>query len=193
MLIYTNLLGFFYILFPLSWILADPTILWSDYFSSWINKYLMNVNYDHLLVIEIMVFITGLVLLLASFVQLVRGMVKQQGIMQEGIYKYIRHPQNLAIIIMAFPLALYVPYFDDHGIRLADLITWVQFTLIVVIYSDLEDRRLKKKYPETFTSYYESTGFFLPKLLLLLLYIISVGIVRWISLNYPVTGWFFSP
>jgi len=65
---------------------------------------------------------------------------------------------------MVFPIALYVPGFHDLGIRLADLINFVQFTIIVIIYSDWEEKRLMRKYPDTCHHYYENTGQFLPKL-----------------------------
>lgn len=210
MLVVYGGLSFLFIFDRLSWLLADPTILLNGQWTSWLNSYLKgNINYNLLLNLELLIFGFGLGLFLISFIQLVRGIVKKQDIVQQGIYKYIRHPQNLAIIIMVFPLSLYIPGFGDFGIRLADLISWVQFSLLVIVYSDWEERRLKKKYPEQFSQYYESTGFMFPKVfsikifsqfsqfknptkryfLLFLIYVASVAYIYYFYLNYPTVQW----
>jgi len=75
------------------------------------------------------------------------------------VVKHIRHPQNLSLIIMGFPLFLYA------GFRMRDFISWVQFIFIMIICSDIGDIKLKKKYPEEFQLYNENSGFFLPRVL----------------------------
>ncbi len=65
---------------------------------------------------------------------------------------------------MAIPLALYIPWVDDLGIRVGDLVIWIFFTLLLVIYSDIEDYRLKKRLPEEFLVYQSNTGFIFPKI-----------------------------
>ncbi len=154
--------GIFFILFYfyfISWIFADPTFLLKSFTSSWLNTSLsIRFNYDLFFIIKMIIFLFGLILFLISLGQLVHGLKKKKGLVQTGIYKYFRHPQNLAMIIMAFPL------FIPHGIRMGDLISWVQFACIIIISSDIGDIKLKKKYPEQFQQHYEKTGFMFPKL-----------------------------
>ena len=144
-----------------SWYLADPTIFNKDIRLVWLNTYL-NIPFfssDIWLFLKVMIFVIGLILFVISLVHLVIGIRKNSGLVQERIYKHIRHPQNLSIIIMAFPLFLL------HGFRLGNFVSWVQFIFIMIIYSDIGDIKLKKKYPKEFQLYYENSGFFIPRIL----------------------------
>jgi protein-S-isoprenylcysteine O-methyltransferase Ste14 len=200
-----------FLFFPISWILADPTILLtSDIHGSWINSYLgINIDYNSLIMIEIVIFSIGGVLLISAFIQLTTSLTKTKSLCQKGIYQYIRHPQNLGIIIMVFPLALYVPGLDDAGIRFADLISWIQFTLVVVLYSEWEEGKLKRTFPTEFPIYKKNTGFMFPKLitwekphiwtelndsikkygLIILVYILSVLIIYLFYCQVPTIQW----
>jgi len=144
-----------------SWYLADPTILEKSLVSSWLNSYL-DISFfftNNWRYVKAMIFVIGLILFIISLACIVIGIKKNSGLVQERIYKHIRHPQNLSIIIMAFPLFLF------HGFRLGDFVSWVQFIFIMIIYSDIGDIKLKKKTPEEFQLYYENTGFFIPRIL----------------------------
>ena len=144
-----------------SWYLADPTILEKSLVFCWLNSYL-DISFfftNNWIYVKAMIFVIGLILFIISLACLVIGIRKNSGLVQNRIYKYIRHPQNLSIIIMAFPLFLL------HGFRLGDFVSWVQFIFIMIIYSDIGDIKLEKKYPEEFQLYYENTGFFLPRIL----------------------------
>lgn len=146
---------FFY---PISWIFADPSVLWKDIRVCWLNYPLcITLNYELMVIIIVLIFLFGLILFLISLAQLVYGLRKKQSLVQVGIYKYIRHPQNLGIIIMVLSYALY-------AYRIGDLVSWVQFFFLMIIYSDNGDILLKKKYPEQFQQYYQNTGYMFPKL-----------------------------
>ena len=147
--------------FWISWYLADPTIFSKNLVFCWLNSYLHIPFFfsDIWLYLKVMIFIVGLILFIISLTNLVIGFKRKIGLIQERIYKRIRHPQNLSIIIMAFPLFLY------HGFRMGNFVSWVQFIFLMIIYSDIGDIKLKKKYPEEFQSYYENSGFFLPRVL----------------------------
>ena len=145
----------------ISWFFADPTTYSQDFVFCWLNSY-----YDHSFFftdswryVKATIFGIGLVLFAISLTCLAIGIRKNEGLVKGRIYKRIRHPQNLSIIIMAFPLFLL------HGFHLGDFVSWVQFIFVMIIYSDIGDLKLKKKYPEEFQSYYENTGFFLPRIL----------------------------
>ncbi|MFW9896280.1 MAG: hypothetical protein ACFFD7_10790 [Candidatus Thorarchaeota archaeon] len=161
MLIIGGLFIFLRNFYWISWYLADPTILSKDLVTSWLNSYL-HIPFFSLeiwLYLKVMIFLVGLFLFITSLTNLVIGFKKRIGLVQERTYKHIRHPQNLSIIIMAFPIFLY------GGFRMGDFVSWVQFIFIMIIYSDIGDIKLKKKYPEEFQLYYENSGLFLPRIL----------------------------
>ena len=162
MLILYGIFVFLLRFYRVSWIFADPFIIGEDFHFVWLNAYLYDCPFIYtkeFQIIKLLIFLVGLILFLISISQLVYGILKHKSIVRLGIYKYIRHPQNLSIIIMAFP------FFIFYGIRIGDLISWVQFIFLIIIYSDLGDLRLKKKFPEEFQDYYETTGFMFPILL----------------------------
>ncbi len=156
--------GFFIFLrnyYWFSWYLADPTILGKDLVTCWLNSYLHIPFFssDIWLYLKVMIFIVGLILFIISLTTLIIGIKTDVGLVQNRVYKHIRHPQNLSIIIMAFPLFFYM------GFRIGDFVSWVQFIFIMIIYSDIGDFKLKKKYPKEFQVYYKNSGFFLPSFL----------------------------
>lgn len=167
MLIFIGIPFFVFYYYDVSWFFADPTILLDVFISShvrdmrtiWLNTYLhcSFVYSEAFLIIKTIIFLVGLVLFAVSIAQLVYWLKKEKKIVRQGIYKYIRHPQNLAIIIMIFP------FFIFYGVRIGDIVTWVQFIFLMIIYSDFEDLRLNKKYPYEFQNYYKNSGFVLPK------------------------------
>lgn len=117
------------------------------------------------LVVEILIFFTGFSIFLVGFIKLAQVKLRGTIIAQEGIYRYIRHPQHLGIILMALPFALYIPWINDFGIRVGDLLAWCFFALILSFYSVIEDYRLKKRVPEEFSEYQSVTGFMFPKII----------------------------
>ena len=158
----------FFLLYPwsYSWYLADPSVVFERHITKvWLNTvlYIPSITNSDLyqfiyLSIKLSVFIFGLILFAISLFQLVNGLKKERALVKTGIYKHIRHPQNLGIILMALPLFLY------YGIRMGSIVSWAQFVYIIIIYSDLGDIKLKKKYPEQFDSYFEQTGFMVPRI-----------------------------
>lgn len=207
--------GFFIFLdyfFWISWFFADPTTFYSGNLNTcWLNSRIINsfVYSNTWIILMFIIFGIGLIFFIISLGNLVIEIRKKAGLVQERIYKYIRHPQNLAIIIMAFPLFLVngFPIFLIGGFRLGDLVTWIQFVFLMIIYSDIGDIKLKKKYPEEFQSYYETSGFFFPRILpyrfsyyfsaiynkkfryplLLLIYILCVLLLYQLYLVFPFT------
>jgi len=161
MLLISGIFVFFLAFYDISWYLADPSIFSKALVVCWLNSYL-DISFfftDNWRYVKAMIFVIGLILFIISLAHLVIGIRKNSGLVQNRIYKHIRHPQNLSIIIMAFPLFLL------HGFRLGDFVSWVQFIFIMIIYSDIGDIKLKKKYPKEFQLYYEKSGFFLPRVL----------------------------
>ena len=155
-------------MFPLaytSWIIFQS---WGA--GSWVDSWIVIFSWDSsfrvdiLLIIEIIIFIVGLLLFFWGLIHLVKGKKIGLDIVQTGPYKLIRHPQNLGILIMLFPFALYTPGFTDDGIRIGDILSWTLFFLLMIFISDFEEYRLKEKSPEKFINYRNTTGFFFPNL-----------------------------
>ena len=113
--------------------------------------------------IEILLFCFGLGLFLIGLITMVKKKIEEDHLIQTGIYKYMRHPQNLGIIIMLFPFTLYVPGFEDLGIRMGEIASWIFFALFLCLYSYHEEWRLSKKYNNEYLEYYKITGYFIPK------------------------------
>ena len=114
--------------------------------------------------IEITILCFGLGLFFTSFFTFVREKIHGAKLVRSGIYKYIRHPQNLGIVILALPFSLYVPGFRDIGIRMGEIASWMFFTFFICLYSYYEEWRLLVRYNGLFSDYYNTTGFMTPKI-----------------------------
>lgn len=121
-------------------------------------------QYIFLLVIEVIIFIGGIFVFLLGLYHLTKGKKQKLLIVTTGIYHYIRHPQNLGICLIVLPFALYIPGFNDLGIRVGEIFSWLLFTFILTIYSNLEEKFLLTKFSKEYSPYQHYTGFFFPKL-----------------------------
>lgn len=117
-----------------------------------------------IIILESCVFILGLYIFLSGLIQLAKARRNSLSVVQKGTYKYVRHPQNLGILIMMLPLTLYLPGFNDIGIRIADLLSWILFCLIIILICDYEERVMMKRFPSEYASYKSKTGFLIPKI-----------------------------
>lgn len=135
------------------------------------SGYIVNIEYFPdfpiypLLWTELIIFICGFALFLYGLIHLAKAKKGNIDIVQTGPYKYIRHPQNLGIIIFSFPFCLYVPFFSDSGIKVGDIFSWMLFVLLIIIYSDIEEIFMLKKYPDKYGLYKVNTGFFTPNII----------------------------
>ena len=140
-----------------------------DFMASWIfahGYYSTNFPiYYTLMGIELVIFMCGFGLFLHGLIHLVKAKKKKIDIVQTGLYKYIRHPQNLGIIIFSFPFCLYVPFLGDTGLKVGDIFSWMLFFLLIIIYSDIEEIQMLKRYPDDYRLYRSTTGFFIPRII----------------------------
>ena len=117
-----------------------------------------------IIIIEILIFCIGLGLFLTGFIIIVKKMKEEETLIQSGIYKYIRHPQNLGGILLFFPFALYIPGVEDIVIRISGIFSWGVSAFFLCLYSYYEEWCLMKNYNEEYIDYYKKTGFFIPKI-----------------------------
>ena len=161
------------ILIPMTVVLPLAYISWIIFFplrfGNWKFLGYIPINPDYpfqfvlLLIIELIIFIGGVVLFLSGLYHLAKGRKHKMSIVKTGLYSYIRHPQILGISLISLPFALYIPGFNDLGIRIGEIFSWTLFIFFLTIYSNLEEHNLTKKFPEEYRLYQTQTGFFLPK------------------------------
>lgn len=155
------------IFFPLayvSWIIIS-FISPGSFYNSWFviaSDDLIQVSI--IIILECCVFILGLYIFLSGLIQLAKGRKNDLNVVQKGTYRYVRHPQNLGILIMMLPLTFYIPGFNDLGIRIADLLSWILFCLIIILICDYEERVMMKRFPSEYASFKSKTGFLIPKI-----------------------------
>ena len=117
-----------------------------------------------LLVIEIILFMIGLTLFLWGLIYLANVKLKKKGLAMGGPYKFIRHPQNLGIILMTLVNSLYIPWAVHSYIRIGSILSWSLFSLVLIIVSELEEKKLLKKFGNVYLEYRMKTGMFLPRI-----------------------------
>lgn len=90
-------------------------------------------------------------------------------LVQTGPYRYVRHPQYIALIIMTFGMTLIVfqtsPIFnfslDMDGFTFIFLI-WIGEVLAYIILAKIEEYALKAKYRDEFLEYANNVSFIVP-------------------------------
>jgi protein-S-isoprenylcysteine O-methyltransferase Ste14 len=120
------------------------------------------------LILAIIIFFAGVTLFIWGIIHIVIARKNDITIIQTGPYKYIRHPQHLGIILSSLPFVFLLKSVLSSAIRLGfrygDLLSWILFCFILIIWSDIEERNMQKKYPEEFAIYKSTTGFYFPKI-----------------------------
>ncbi|MHA1347614.1 MAG: methyltransferase family protein [Candidatus Heimdallarchaeaceae archaeon] len=115
-----------------------------------------------LIVFEFLLYGLGLILLIWGVIAIAKIRRNQQGLAIWGPYKYLRHPQHLGLILISLATSLYVPFTTDKGIRLGEILSWSLFSIILFIISDIEDRKLAKKFGQEYLDYHAKTSSFFP-------------------------------
>ncbi len=136
--------------------------IWYDV---WIAISIYNpIRFFFVIIMELLIFFLGTILFVLGLYYLVKGKRNNLRIIQTGPYKLIRHPQNLGILLIALPFALYIPGFKDLGIRIGEILSWTLFSFILITYSLIEEYKLNKRFPGEFQRYRQRVGFFFPKM-----------------------------
>ena len=138
----------------LTFFFQNPKILSADYF------FLFQNHGVYFIIFGFLLFVYSLIFQLTHRKQLIRS----------GPYKYMRHPQYIAFILMTFgmtlivfqttPVVEYNPfYLNGHTII---LYTWVIEVLAYIILGKIEDIALKAKYGDKFLEYKNTVSFMFP-------------------------------
>jgi len=138
----------------LTFFFQNPDILSADYYFLWQNHGV------YFIIFGFWFFVFSLIFQLTHRKQLI----------QTGPYKYIRHPQYLAFIIMTFGMTIIVfqttPVVDFNPFHLRGynviFYTWIIEVLAYIILGKIEDIALKAKYGEKFIDYRNTVFFMFP-------------------------------
>jgi len=137
----------------LAFFFQNPGILVSD-FAFLFNSY------------EIYIMLVGFTIYIFS---LIYQITHRKQIIQTGPYRYVRHPQYIALIIMTLGMTLIVfqtsPIFNFNlnidGFTFIFLI-WIGEVLAYIILAKIEDYALKAKYGDEFLDYANNVSFMFP-------------------------------
>ncbi|NHJ02299.1 MAG: hypothetical protein EAX86_09210 [Candidatus Heimdallarchaeota archaeon] len=100
--------------------------------------------------------IVGILLFIGAVIELARSKQRKESITTTNIYSIIRHPQNVAFILMG------LGYLFLLEVRLGDVFSWSIFTFIVIMEARWEEKRLLKQFPTEYTLYKTNTPFMIP-------------------------------
>ncbi len=101
-------------------------------------------------------FLLGIAVFVVCAVQVYSSKFLKRGAVLKGLYRWIRHPQYLALSIAGVGLAILWP-------RFLVVVLWLLMILVYYMLSKDEERRMVGQHPETYREYMERTGMFLPK------------------------------
>ena len=139
----------------LTFFFINPSIAWKDFLFFLFSP-------------ESYLTILGTVVFLYSLIHLIRN--RKNGLIITGLYKYIRHPQYLGIIIMTLGLTLFClrttsPISIVPGIMVDYswiIFIWVAEVILYIMLGKIEDLSLKAKFEGEFLEYVEKVSFMLP-------------------------------
>ncbi|MBU4311185.1 MAG: isoprenylcysteine carboxylmethyltransferase family protein [Candidatus Omnitrophica bacterium] len=143
----------------------NPIFKWLDQYmaTSWLTSFFLphmimppTLFLKTIRVLGSVFFILGSFTFIICALQVYLGKIFKWGVADKGLYKYIRHPQYLALGIWGIGMSILWPRF----IVLVSLS--VMFILYIFLAKD-EERRMLKSYKETYKNYMSKTGMFFPK------------------------------
>ena len=137
----------------LAFFFQNPGILVSDF------AFLFNSYEIYIIILGFMFYIAFLIYQLTHRKQLIRT----------GPYRYVRHPQYIALIIITFGMTLIIfktsPIVNfDLGIDVYTFmfLIWTGEVLAYIILAKIEDYALKAKYGDEFLDYANNVSFMIP-------------------------------
>lgn len=101
-------------------------------------------------------FLVGVIIFLVCAIQVYANKFLKRGVALGGLYRWIRHPQYLALGIAAAGLSILWP-------RFIVVVLWLVMVLVYYALSKDEERRMLGQYPENYGAYMERTGMFVPR------------------------------
>ncbi|MHA2405054.1 MAG: methyltransferase family protein, partial [Candidatus Kariarchaeaceae archaeon] len=112
----------------------------------------------------------GSIIFLLGVYALARGVVENQPVVTGGFYRYIRHPQNLGLIMLAFGFMLLMPLNPSwpqnpslkNSLRIGDIYSWLLFALFWLVEAKWEEERLVSHLGSPYQEYMNNVPFIIP-------------------------------
>jgi protein-S-isoprenylcysteine O-methyltransferase Ste14 len=167
----------------------NPVFAWLGQFSStsWLTSFFLphmilppTLFLKSVRILGSAFFIIGALFFAICALQVYMGKLFKWGIADKGLYRYIRHPQYLALGIWGVGMSILWPRF----FVLATLS--IMFILYYFLAKD-EERRMLIRYGESYEKYMSDTGMFFPKSVERCLYFVNLITPR-TSLRYAVVS-----
>jgi len=150
-----------------------------------------------MIIIGIILLMIGLAIYIFSLHDLLCGLLRGEELVTYNLYKYIRHPQYLGILIWTLGAAIVT-------MRVFSIFSWLTLAYTYILLAEYEEKVLERKLGDTYVEYRNKTFFLLPiplprpKLLVRILlytalYILSMALVI-VALKYKIIklSWFLS-
>jgi protein-S-isoprenylcysteine O-methyltransferase Ste14 len=101
-------------------------------------------------------FVVGMAIFFVCALQVYTHKFLKKGAVLKGLYSVIRHPQYAGLCIAGIGLFILWP-------RFLVPVLWLVMIQLYYFLSKDEERRMLRQYPDTYRSYMERTGMFLPR------------------------------
>ena len=145
-------------------IYATPlNVLQDSPHTAWLTMYLLpHFTYTEswlangLILIRWPMILLGIVLFFVGFCQIYWSKFTAKGAVEGGLYRYIRHPQYVALAIIGLGTSLYWS-------RFIVVLAFVSMLCIYVFLARVEERICLHKFGEPYREYMNRTGMFLPR------------------------------
>jgi len=144
-LIYGGLLAFFY-------------GIWSPLLSLEATSWLVRGRISGLQPLQpaapVLIFL-GFLLFALGLAQVVRSKLRGTGLVTDGLYSLVRHPQYLGVSILTLGVVLY-------GLRPIDLIAWANLVFLHLVLALVEEKELQEKLGREYSEYRRRVPSFIP-------------------------------
>lgn len=131
--------------------------------TAWLTMYLLpHFTYSHswlangLVLVSWPLIFLGIVVFVVGFGQIYWSKFTGKGAVESGLYRFIRHPQYVALAIIGLGTSLYWS-------RFIVVIAFVSMLCIYMFLARVEERICLEKFGEAYRDYANRTGMFLPR------------------------------
>ncbi|MCZ6690999.1 MAG: isoprenylcysteine carboxylmethyltransferase family protein [Planctomycetota bacterium] len=131
--------------------------------TSWLTQFYLphfsrtgGVVLDSIPMVSRVLILAGVGFFLAAAIPLYKSRILRRGAMIAGPYRYIRHPQYVALAILGLGTSLLWP-------RFFVLVSYVTMVFLYLVLARWEEDQCLRRFGESYRAYQESTGMFLPR------------------------------
>ena len=143
----------------------SPLFNWLDHFAAtrWLTEFFLphmilppTLFLQAVRVLGSVLFVVGMVTFVICALQIYVGKILHGGVANKGLYRYIRHPQYLALGLWGIGMSILWPRF----------VVLVTLSIMFLLYRFLardEEARMRQRYGQTYEDYASRTGRFFPR------------------------------